>query len=151
MFPLKSFNFNLFYSHSLPEPNTSSKGDEDQNEPLNRDQMVYEYFSKRFDELFHEKCKAESKVINFVTEVRPLPFPIDFSSQLSLFPQCDSLRSNIELLVEDVEEKDRALRESHMLYTRLEEDFVTTRVNYEEQICVLTDQVLHLSDQLASR
>lgn len=37
---------------------------------MNRDQLVYEYFSKRFDELFLEKCKAESKVINFMTEVR---------------------------------------------------------------------------------
>ena len=36
---------------------------------MNRDQLVYEYFSKRFDELFLEKCKAESKVINFMTEV----------------------------------------------------------------------------------
>lgn len=53
--------------------------------------------------------------------------------------------------MEDVQEKDRALRESQSIYNRLEEDFVTTRVNYEDQICVLTDQVLHLSDQLASR
>lgn len=55
------------------------------------------------------------------------------------------------MLHEDLQEKDRVLRESQSLYIRLEEDFVTTRVNYEEQICVLTDQVLHLSDQLASR
>jgi hypothetical protein len=52
----------------MPEPNTSSKCDEEHNEPT-RDQIVYEYFSKRFDELFHEKCKAESKAINFITEV----------------------------------------------------------------------------------
>lgn len=50
-----------------------------------------------------------------------------------------------------MQEKNCALKESHSSYDRLEEDFVTTRVNYEEQICVLTDQVLHLSDQLASR
>lgn len=50
----------------MPEP---PKCDDDHNEPLNRDQLVYEYFSKRFDELFNEKCKAESKVINFMTEV----------------------------------------------------------------------------------
>jgi hypothetical protein len=61
--------FFFFIFRSLPEPNASSRGDDDHNEPLNRDQLVYEYFSKRFDELFHEKCKAESKVINFVTEV----------------------------------------------------------------------------------
>lgn len=54
---------------SLPEPTQSSKGDDDHNEPPNRDQMVYDYFSKRFDELFHEKCKAESKVGNYMTEV----------------------------------------------------------------------------------
>lgn len=50
-----------------------------------------------------------------------------------------------------MQEKEKLLRESQSLYNRLEEDFVTTRVNYEEQICVLTDQVIHLSDQLASR
>lgn len=54
-------------------------------------------------------------------------------------------------MLEDLQDKIRALRESQASYTRLEEDFITTRVNYEEQICVLTDQVLHLSDQLASR
>ena len=31
--------------------------------------MIYNLFSKRFEELFQEKCKAESKVINYVTEV----------------------------------------------------------------------------------
>jgi peptidoglycan hydrolase CwlO-like protein len=61
------------------------------------------------------------------------------------------MKANIEMMLEDVQEKDRALKESQTSYTRLEEDFVTTRVNYEEQICVLTDQVLNLSDQLASR
>lgn len=61
------------------------------------------------------------------------------------------MKANIEILLEDLQEKDRALKESQSLYARLEEDFVTTRVNYEEQICVITDQVLHLSDQLASR
>ena len=45
------------------------KGEDDNNETVSRDQLVYEYFSKRFDELFHEKCKAESKVMNFMTEV----------------------------------------------------------------------------------
>ena len=45
------------------------KGEEDINETVSRDQLVYEYFSKRFDELFHEKSKAESKVMNFMTEV----------------------------------------------------------------------------------
>lgn len=57
----------------------------------------------------------------------------------------------MELLLEENQEKECALKESHLLYERLEEDFVTTRVNYEEQICVLTDQVISLSDQLASR
>lgn len=43
------------------------------------------------------------------------------------------------------------LEESQASFIRLEEDFLTTRVNYEDQICVLTDQVISLSDQLASR
>ena len=142
----------IFCYCSLPEPNTSSsKCDEEQNEPINRDQIVYEYFSKRFDELFYEKCKAESKVINYVTEVCLTLHSTKLINWWIFLFQCDSLRSNIELLLEEVSEKDRALKESQSLYTRLEEDFVTTRVNYEEQICVLTDQVLHLSDQLASR
>jgi hypothetical protein len=63
---------NLF---SLPEPSSSSKcgasgGEDDQNnETINRDQVVYEYFSKRFEQLFQEKSKAESKVLNYITEV----------------------------------------------------------------------------------
>lgn len=36
---------------------------------MSRDQVIYDLFSKRFEELFQEKCKAESKVINYVTEV----------------------------------------------------------------------------------
>jgi hypothetical protein len=54
-------------------------------------------------------------------------------------------------MLEDLEEKEKLIRESQAIYTRLEEDFLTTRVNYEEQISVLTDQVIHLSDQLSSR
>jgi len=51
-------------------PDATKAADEDGSEqPLNRDQLVYEYFSKRFDELFQEKCKAESKSINYATEV----------------------------------------------------------------------------------
>ncbi|KAG5679998.1 hypothetical protein PVAND_009531 [Polypedilum vanderplanki] len=101
-------------------------------ETVNRDQVVYDYFSKRFEELFQEKCKAESKVLNYIAE-------------------CESLKNNIELLIEDNEEKDRKYQELQASFVRLEEDFVTTRVNYEEQICVLTDQVINLSDQLATR
>jgi hypothetical protein len=67
------------------------------------------------------------------------------------FLQCESLKSNIELLIEDSEERERKQQELQASYVRLEEDFVTTRVNYEEQICVLTDQVISLSDQLATR
>jgi len=57
----------------------------------------------------------------------------------------------MELVLDDLSEKENVLLDAKASYTRLEEDFVTTRVNYEEQICVLTDQVLHLSDQLAAR
>lgn len=64
-----TLNTFICFLFSLPEPTTSSKGDDDHNEPPSRDQLVFEYFSKRFDELFHEKCKAESKVINYMTEV----------------------------------------------------------------------------------
>ncbi|CAO1405557.1 unnamed protein product [Diamesa tonsa] len=99
---------------------------------MNRDQLVYEYFSKRFDELFLEKCKAESKVINFMTE-------------------CESLKSNLDIMLDELSENKDTNRENQRLFKELEEDFVTTRVNYEEQICVLTEQVISLSDQLASR
>jgi hypothetical protein len=50
----------------------------------------------------------------------------------------------------DLEEKEKKLSESQASFVRLEEDFLTTRVNYEDQICVLTDQVISLSDQLSS-
>jgi protein phosphatase 1 regulatory subunit 21 len=113
----------------LPE---TTKCDDDQEIVMNRDQVVYEHFSKRFEELFQEKSRAESKVINYMTE-------------------CETLKNNIELLAEEIEEKDKSIVDYKASYIRLEEDFLTTRVNYEEQICVLTDQVINLSDQLASR
>lgn len=53
--------------------------------------------------------------------------------------------------MQDLEEKEKILKESQASFVRLEEDFITTRVNYEDQICVLTDQVINLSDQLSSR
>ena len=65
--------------------------------------------------------------------------------------QCETLKNNIELLAEEIEEKDKNVVDLKASYIRLEEDFITTRVNYEEQICVLTDQVINLSDQLATR
>lgn len=65
--------------------------------------------------------------------------------------QCESLKNNIEMLMEDLDERDKTLKESQASFVRLEEDFITTRVNYEDQICVLTDQVISLSDQLSSR
>lgn len=34
-----------------------------------KEQIIYEYFSKRFDELFNEKCKSDSKAINYKKEV----------------------------------------------------------------------------------
>lgn len=54
-------------------------------------------------------------------------------------------------MLDELSEKKDANRETQRLLKELEEDFVTTRVNYEEQICVLTEQVISLSDQLASR
>lgn len=78
--PIKGKNIKLNFQEFLINKSSSiffslpeSKCDDDNNETvMNRDQLVYEYFSKRFDELFLEKCKAESKVINFMTEVRLL-------------------------------------------------------------------------------
>ena len=112
--------------------------------------MIYNLFSKRFEELFQEKCKAESKVINYVTEVSAYNCLNCINYPILQF-QCESLKNNIELLHQDLEELGKVLHESQASYVRLEEDFITTRVNYEDQICVLTDQVLSLSDQLSSR
>lgn len=116
-------------SKSLPE---ASKCDDENDTVLNRDQVVYEHFSKRFEELFQEKSRAESTVMNYMTE-------------------CETLKNNIELLMEEIEEKDKKIEELKVSFSRLEEDFLTTRVNYEEQMSVLTDQVINLSDQLANR
>lgn len=119
---------------------------------MSRDQVIYDLFSKRFEELFQEKCKAESKVINYVTEVRITHWYLLFwLINVWFFFQCESLKNNVELLMQDLEEKEKSLCESHASFVRLEEDFLTTRVNYEDQICVLTDQVISLSDQLSSR
>lgn len=115
---------------------------------------MYEHFSKRFEELFQEKSKAESKVINYMTEVSINNQKCKLKSihnTPQFHFQCEILKTNIELLCEEIEEKGKKFNDLKASFTRLEEDFITTRVNYEEQICVLTDQVINLSDQLARR
>jgi len=44
----------------------------------------------------------------------------------------------MELVLDDLSEKEIVLLDD---YARLEEDFATECVNYEEQICVLPDRV----------
>jgi protein phosphatase 1 regulatory subunit 21 len=96
-----------------------------------KEQTIYDYFTKRFDELFNEKCKSDSKAMNYIKE-------------------CESLKENVEILLENLQQKEAEVKSLKTIFTRMEEDFSTTKINYDEQIQVLTEQVLSLSCQLAS-
>lgn len=88
--------------------------------------------------------------------------------------QCDSLRKHLDIVNDDLKFQDRKYKESQRNLQLADEDLVgpfsisnhfvyftidylkkkcpfqaTTRINYEEQISVLTEQVISLSDQLA--
>lgn len=95
------------------------------------EEMLYEHFSKTIDEILLERQLAESKLVSYLAE-------------------CDSLRNQLEILTDELRDQERQLGESQRTVKRVEDHLQTTRLNYEEQISVLTEQVLSLSDQLAA-
>lgn len=49
----------------------------------------------------------------------------------------------------ELKEKDTMHMDSQRALKMMEEDFTTTRLNYEEHIKVLSEQIISLSEQLA--
>lgn len=96
-----------------------------------KDQQLYNHFNKKFEKVFSEKILSESQLKNYIIE-------------------CEMLHNNLEALSQEQEKLEAKLKESRRLHQITEEDLTTTRINYEEQISVLTEQVISLSDQLAN-
>ncbi|XP_059623024.1 protein phosphatase 1 regulatory subunit 21 [Phlebotomus argentipes] len=97
-----------------------------------KEQLVYGHLTKKIEELFMAKCRAESKLTSYMAE-------------------CESLQNALEIINGDVQERVLKQEECQRKLQILEDDMVTTRCNYEEQITVLTEQIINLSDQLAAR
>uniref|UniRef100_A0A182TBE4 TTKRSYEDQ domain-containing protein n=1 Tax=Anopheles maculatus TaxID=74869 RepID=A0A182TBE4_9DIPT len=101
-----------------------------QNEVQTREQKLTACFTKSIEELFHDKCRAESKLA-------------------SHFIECQRLQTHLDVLKNRLKEREEANREEERRYRIIEDELSRTRLNYEEQISVLTEQVISLSDQLA--
>ncbi|GAB0088692.1 protein phosphatase 1 regulatory subunit 21 [Sergentomyia squamirostris] len=109
--------------------NGPSNGEAD---AVTKEQLVYTHLTKKIEQLFMAKCQAESKLASYVTE-------------------CEALQNNLEIINNEMQEKAQKQEESQRKLQIIEDDLVTTRCNYEEQITVLTEQIINLSDQLAAR
>ncbi|XP_055677695.1 protein phosphatase 1 regulatory subunit 21 [Lutzomyia longipalpis] len=97
-----------------------------------KEQLVYGHLTKKIEELFLAKCRAESKLASYIAE-------------------CDGLQNTLEIINNDVQDRAVQHEDIQRKLQILEDDLVTTRCNYEEQITVLTEQIINLSDQLAAR
>lgn len=96
-----------------------------------KDSILYNHFNKKLEDLFEQKCLAQSKAINMEAE-------------------CESLQKNLKILQSKLSKSELKYVESQRNWQISEEDLATTRINYEEQISVLTEQVISLSEQLAA-
>lgn len=96
-----------------------------------KDSILYNHFNKKLEDLFEQKCLAQSKAINMEAE-------------------CESLQKNLKILQSKLSKNELKFVESQRNWQISEEDLATTRINYEEQISVLTEQVISLSEQLAA-
>ncbi|XP_031621434.1 protein phosphatase 1 regulatory subunit 21 [Contarinia nasturtii] len=95
------------------------------------EQLLIDNYTKKIRDLVMENCLTESKMTTYVDE-------------------CDSLQKHLSILNSDLKEMERKFSESQRNLHLADEDLATTRINYEEQISVLTEQVISLSDQLAA-
>ncbi|XP_037047789.1 uncharacterized protein LOC119082370 [Bradysia coprophila] len=95
-----------------------------------KDSILYNHFNKKLDDLFEQKCLAQSKAINMEAE-------------------SESLRRNLTILQSQLSKNELKFVDTQRNWQIAEEDLATTRINYEEQISVLTEQVISLSEQLA--
>ncbi|XP_055853947.1 protein phosphatase 1 regulatory subunit 21 [Episyrphus balteatus] len=96
-----------------------------------KEQLIFNNFSKKFEDLLKTKCMSESRLASYQVEA-------------------DHLHNCLENSTQELKDKETELLIAGQTIQTLEEDLATTRVNYEEQISVLTEQVISLSEQLAS-
>ncbi|KAH8385938.1 hypothetical protein KR200_007170 [Drosophila serrata] len=100
-------------------------------EPPSKEQLIYSVFSKKFEDLLRLKVQAESKLRSYELEGQ-------------------HLQNCLENATHELKSKDEQLASLGGALQMLEEELTTTRINYDEQISVLTEQVISLSDQLAA-
>ncbi|XP_054731748.1 uncharacterized protein LOC129240171 [Anastrepha obliqua] len=116
----------------MVKPNsTEDKSARDSILPPPKEQLIYDTFSRKFENLLNEKYLAESHISSFETEI-------------SHFQIC------LQNATHELKAKDEQMASINQALRMLEEDLATTRLNYEEQISVLTEQVISLSEQLAA-
>lgn len=118
-------------SDHLIKDNSSGNGLDIPEISYSKEQQLYNHFYEKFEKIFADMFKSDSKVHNYAVE-------------------CEMLQNNLEALAHENKSLHLKLDESQRLHQMTEEDLATTRINYEEQISVLTEQVISLSDQLAN-
>ncbi|XP_004518122.1 uncharacterized protein LOC101448378 [Ceratitis capitata] len=99
--------------------------------PPTKEQIIFNKFSQKFEDLLKAKYLADSRITSYETEVEH-------------FQIC------LENATHELKAKDEQIESINQALQMLEEDLATTRFNYEEQISVLTEQVINLSEQLAA-
>ncbi|XP_061397007.1 protein phosphatase 1 regulatory subunit 21 [Musca vetustissima] len=99
--------------------------------PCSKELLIFNHLSKKLEDLLKDKVWAESKVRSVETEV-------------------DNLQICLENATQELKNKDDQIESINQALHLLEEDMTTTRVNYDEQISVLTEQIISLSEQLAA-
>lgn len=113
------------------ETEKNSEDNQTQSEFQTREEKLTERFTKSIGELFHDKCRAESKLASHLLESQ-------------------RLQSHLDIMKNRLKECEDAKRDEEHRYRIIEDELARTRLNYEEQISVLTEQVISLSDQLAN-
>lgn len=121
----------LIVKSSSAEAKSSRDSYKEPKLPPTKEQILYNSFSQKFEELLKSKYLAESRLFSYETEVEH-------------FQIC------LENATHELNSKDEQIESINQALKMLEEDLTTTRINYEEQISVLTEQVINLSEQLAA-
>lgn len=119
----------LEFPHEGAEKN--SEDNQIQSEQQLREKKLTDCFTKSIGNLFHDKCRAESKLASHLLESQ-------------------RLQSHLDIMKNRLKEGEETIRHKEHRYHIIEDELARTRLNYEEQISVLTEQVVSLSEQLAS-
>nr|XP_014087811.2 protein phosphatase 1 regulatory subunit 21 isoform X1 [Bactrocera oleae] len=122
----------LMVKSSSTEVKSSRDSNKEPTLPPTKEQLLYNNFCQKFEHLLKSKYLAESRMFSYETEV-------------------EHLQICLENATHELNSKDEQIESINQALKMLEEDLVaTTRINYEEQISVLTEQVINLSEQLAA-